>query len=72
MAQVVDKKVEMRLVGLNGNAYALIGNFMMNAKRQGWTQEEIELVEAEATAGDYDHLLQTLMAHTRPPEVSHD
>lgn len=57
-------RVSMNLVGLDGNAFALMGTFQKNASRQGWTQDEIDKVLDECTSGDYNHLLQTLMAHT--------
>ena len=63
MNQLVDKKVEMQLVGLDGNAFCLLGAFQKNARRQGWTKEEIDLVMAEAQSDDYDHLLCTLVTH---------
>jgi hypothetical protein len=60
-------KVILKLEGLDGNAFNLIGTFRLAAKRQGWSQEEISAVCAEATAGNYDHLLQTLVKYTEPP-----
>ncbi|APW58627.1 hypothetical protein [Paludisphaera borealis] len=63
------KKVRMTLEGLDGNAFALLGAFTENATRQGWRDEEIEVVRREAMAGDYRHLLQTLAAHTDDTEV---
>lgn len=58
------KRVRMNLVGLDGNAFALMGEFQKNARRQGWEREEIEKVLDECTSGDYNHLLRVLMAHT--------
>ena len=58
------KKINLKLVGLDGNAFALLGAFRRQAKREGWTGEEIKIVIDEATSGDYDHLLQTLIKHT--------
>lgn len=58
------KKVKLNLVGLDGNAYSLLGAFSQAAKRQGWTPEEVTKVLDEAKAGDYDHLLMTLVSHT--------
>lgn len=57
-------RVSMNLVGLDGNAFCLMGTFQKNASHQGWTQDEIDRVLDECTSGDYNHLLQTLMAHT--------
>ena len=56
------RKVKLTLVGLDGNAFALMGAFSKAARRQGWTKEEIDDVLNEARKGpDYDHLLATLM-----------
>lgn len=64
--QAVDKKVNLDLVGLNGNAFSLLGAFRRQAREDGWTQEEIDLVINEATSSDYDHLLFTLQSHCDP------
>ena len=58
------KKVTMTLIGLNGNAFHLLGQFQKNARRQGWTKKEIDEVIKQATSGDYDHLIQTLIKNT--------
>lgn len=58
------KKVRMRLVGKDGNAFFLLGAFTQAARRQKWTEAEIKQVCDEAMSGDYDHLLQTLMRFT--------
>lgn len=61
------KKVELELVGLNGNAYSIMGAFKHAARQQGWTPEEIKVVLDEASSGDYDHLLATILEHTTLP-----
>lgn len=58
------KRVKLKLVGLDGNAFALIGAFTKAARAQGWTKAEIDAVRDECMSGDYDHLLMTLMDHT--------
>lgn len=57
------KKVKLTLIGLDGNAFALMGAFSQAARRQGWTPEEIKKVLNECMKGDYDHLLNTLSDH---------
>jgi len=59
-----EKKVKMNLVGLDGNAFVLMGAFSRNAKRQGWTKEEIDVVLQKCMSGDYNNLLSTLMDNT--------
>ncbi len=60
---MVDKTVSLTLVGLDGNAYSLMGAFQHQAKKEGWSKEEIDDVLTECKSGDYNHLLQTLVAH---------
>lgn len=57
--------IELELVGLNGNAYALMGAFQRAARKQGRTAEEIQAVLDDCRSSDYDHLLQVLVKHTR-------
>ena len=58
------EKVKMKLVGLDGNAFSLIGAFRQNAQRQGWNKEEIQVVMKKCMSGDYNNLLRVLMEHT--------
>lgn len=55
--------IELELVGLDGNAFSLMGAFQKAAKKQGRTREEIDAVLKDCTSGDYDHLLQVLSSH---------
>jgi len=61
-------KIQLRLEGLNGNAFALMGAFQKQARREGWSKEEIAAVLTECRAGDYDHLLATLIDHCEEPD----
>ena len=63
----MDRKVRLELVGLDRNAYSLMGAFKQAARRQGFTAEEIKGVLDECMSGDYDHLLRTLMDNTESP-----
>lgn len=56
------EKLNLKLVGQDGNAFSLLGLFRREAKKAGWTENEIEKTTEEAKSGDYDHLLQTLMS----------
>lgn len=57
------KKIHLKLVGLDGNAFALLGEFRKQARKEGWMNEEIEIVTYAAKSGDYNHLLSVLMEH---------
>ena len=60
---MVKKKVKLKLVGLDGNAFYLLGAFQRQAKKEKWTPVEIQSVIGEAMKGDYNHLLATLIEH---------
>lgn len=53
-------KINLDLTALNGNAYNLMGHFRHQARREGWTNEEIEKVLTEAKESDYHNLVRTL------------
>lgn len=50
------------LEGQDGNAFGLIGGARRALRKAGATTEQIEEFSNEATSGDYDHVLQTIMA----------
>jgi hypothetical protein len=72
MSQQVPKKIRLRLVGLDGNAFFLMGAFARQARKEGWTKAEIDAVLNEAKSRDYDHLLCTLSAHCEDPAEDDD
>lgn len=61
-------KVKLTLVGIDGNAFSLMGAFKTAARKQGWTADEISDVIFKCMAGDYNNLLCTLMDNTTDPE----
>ena len=60
MNQTEPKKIKLKLVNLDGNAFSLMGAFQRQARKEKWTQEEIEAVMKDAMSGDYGHLLSVL------------
>ena len=72
MQNTKTKKVKMQLVGLDGNAFVIMGTWRSNALRQGWSQEEVRAVIDEAQSGDYDHLLATIAMNTTDPDEYDD
>lgn len=58
------KKVNLDLTEINGNAYALMGAFSRQAKSEGWSKPEIDAVITKCMESDYDHLLRTLIGVT--------
>mgnify|MGYP001615907268 CR=1 FL=1 len=63
MVEKTIKKVTLDLVGLDGNAFALMAQFSRQARRESWTPEEIKEVRDKAMAGNYDNLLCVLQEY---------
>ena len=61
--KTITKKVKCTLVGVDGNAFALMATFSDAAKREGWTPDEVQAVLVQAKSGDYDKLLRVLSEH---------
>jgi hypothetical protein len=53
--------VEVELCGQDSNAFMILGLVQKAMRRAKVPAAEIEKWREEATAGDYDHLLQTCM-----------
>lgn len=54
--------VKVKLVGQNGNAFAILGAVKNALERAGFKDLANEFM-TEAMKGDYDHLLRTAMAY---------
>ena len=53
--------ITVPLTGEDGNAVAILGRVSRALRQAGVSQAERDAFTQEATAGDYDHLLQTIM-----------
>jgi hypothetical protein len=53
----------VELLGTDGNAFSIIGLCRRAGKRAGWNDDQLTAFVKEATAGDYDHVLQTAMKY---------
>lgn len=59
---VPTKNPSLKLVGTDGNAFALLGRAKdHNRKYRLYSGPDMSTIMDEATSGDYDHLLATLM-----------
>lgn len=58
-----ETRPSLKLVGEDGNAFAILGRAHRAAKKAGMPEEEWKAIQTEATSGDYDNLLQTMMKH---------
>lgn len=54
-------KPTVRLSGEDGNAFSILNRVDKALQQAGYTKEEREQYQQEATQEDYDHLLQTTM-----------
>jgi hypothetical protein len=52
------------LTDLDGNAFAIMGAWQRAARAAGWQPDKITAVIKDASSGDYDHLLQVILAHS--------
>jgi hypothetical protein len=66
------RKVTLQLVGLDGNAFSVMGAFKRAASRQGWSGNEIKTVLDDCMSGDYDHLLAVILANTQTPDEAEE
>jgi hypothetical protein len=53
--------VHVAMVGEDGNAFAILGRVQRALREAGVPAAEIRAFTQEACAGDYDHLLQTVL-----------
>jgi len=53
--------ITVKLVGEDGNAFAILGACRQAMRQAGLPQAEIDAFMADATSGNYDQLLQTCM-----------
>lgn len=63
-------KVKLNLVGLDGNAFSLMGAYKSAARRQGIPKEQVDAVLKDCMSGNYDHLLGVLVANTESDDGS--
>jgi hypothetical protein len=54
-------EITVSLIGQDGNAFFILGRVQQAMRRAGVPADEIKVFMDEATAGDYDHLLGTVM-----------
>ena len=57
------QKPIVHLLGHDGNAFAIIGQCQRAWRKAGKDSGQWKLIMNEMMSGDYDHLLQTAMAH---------
>ena len=62
MSEIKYPNITVNIIGQNGNAFCILGICKRAMERAKLPQTEIDSFMSEAMSGDYDHLLQTVMA----------
>ena len=55
------KKPVLKLTGIDGNAYSVMGHAVIALRKAGADEEYIQQYKDEATSGDYSNLLRVTM-----------
>jgi hypothetical protein len=53
--------VKVKLVGEDGNAFAILGTVLRAMRKEKVSEEDRKEFQRQATSGDYNHLLRTVM-----------
>lgn len=61
--QIPKPRPRLQLSGEDGNALFIIGRARRVLRDAGYSKEYVAQFQAEAMAGDYDHVLQTCMRY---------
>lgn len=54
----MSKKPVLKIIGTDGNAFAILAKTRKAAQKAGWDHLKIDAFMAEAKAGDYNELLR--------------
>ena len=54
-------EVQFQIVGIDGNAFSIMGTAQKAARRAGLSKDQIEEYLNEAMSGDYDNVISTTM-----------
>lgn len=57
------KKPRLKMVGEDGNAFAIVGRALKVARKAGWSKEQIDEYIKKAQSGDYNNLLRVTMEY---------
>ena len=66
----INKTVNLDLTTIDSNIFAIMGAFSRQARREKWTQQEIDAVLEEAKSGDYDYAIATICEYCDPEDDS--
>ncbi|MCY1660952.1 hypothetical protein [Chryseobacterium sp. SL1] len=64
----VDKTISLDLTAVDSNIFYIMGAFGRQARREKWTQAEIDFVLEEAKKHDYNHAIATISDYCEPKD----
>ena len=70
MENKINKTVNLDLTTIDSNIFAIFGAFSRQARREKWTQQEIDAVLEEAKMHDYNHAIATISGYCLPEDDS--
>ncbi len=56
-------QIKVKLIGEDGNAFYILGKVSKALRRAGYDKQFVDDFITQATAGDYDNLLQVVMTY---------
>lgn len=56
-------QIKVKLIGEDGNAFYILGKVAQAMRDAGYDMDFVNEFMSQATAGDYDHLLQVVMTY---------
>ena len=56
-------QIHVKLVGEDGNAFSILGRCSYAMRQAGLSKDELDEFHEKATSGDYNKLLQTVLAY---------
>ena len=65
-------KAELELVGLDGNAWSIMGAVKRAMRQHGYSNQAQGEMTEDSMSGDYNHVLQTAMFWVDSPEDEED
>ncbi len=68
----VDKTINLDLTTVDSNIFNIMGAFGRQARREKWTQAEIDFVLEEAKKHDYNHAIATISDYCEPKDQQED
>jgi len=63
MKMMKNKKPKLKLIGEDGNAFAILGLARRAGLKAGWSKERLDAFLKNCMGGDYNHLLKVVQEY---------